>query len=133
MSAPRDPHILRLAQRILAWQSVATLGIAACCAAAFGRAAAVSALAGGSIGVVANLYMTIAALRVVGDPGLALGRLYVGQFVKVLLTVAMFYAVARQAWVVWPALIGSYIATLVVFWLVPALGSRRLPPRSRTN
>ena len=73
------------------------------------------------------------ALRVVGDPGLALGRLYVGQFVKVLLTVAMFYAVARQAWVVWPALIGSYIATLVVFWLVPALGSRRLPPRSRTN
>lgn len=131
MTAQREPPIRRVALRILAWQSVATVALAAGCAATFGSRAALSALAGGVIGTLANLYMTFAALRAAGSPGQALVRLYVGQFMKVVLTVAMFLAVARQPWVAWPALIGGYIATLAVFWLVPVLSGPRLPPRSR--
>lgn len=67
--------------------------------------------------------MTLAALRPVGSAGLALGRIYAGQFVKVLLTVAMFYAVARTSWVVWPPAIGAYIATMVVSGYHPACAS----------
>lgn len=131
MTAQREPPIRRVALRILVWQSVVTVAIAAGCAAAFGSRAALSALAGGAIGTLANLYMTFAALRAAGSPGQALIRLYVGQFMKVVLTVGMFFAVVRQPWLVWPALIASYIATLGVFWLVPALSGPRLPPRSR--
>ncbi len=126
-----DPETRRLAARILLWQTGVTLAAAALCAVAFDLRAAISAMAGGAIGVGANLYMTLAALRPVGSAGLALGRIYAGQFVKVLLTVAMFYAVARTTWVVWPAAIGAYIATMVVFWVVPALAGPRLPPRSK--
>lgn len=131
MTAQREPPIRRVALRILVWQSVVTVAIAAGCVAAFGSRAALSALAGGAIGTLANLYMTFAALRAAGSPGQALVRLYVGQFMKVVLTVGMFFAVVRQPWLVWPALISSYIATLGVFWLVPALSGPRLPPRSR--
>jgi F0F1-type ATP synthase assembly protein I len=128
-----DPDTRRLAVRILLWQAGVTVALAALCVAAAGLRAAVSALAGGAIGVIANLYMTLAALRPVGHAGLALGRIYVGQFVKLLLTVAMFYAVARAPWVSWPAVIGAYIATMVAFWVVPVLAGPRLPPRSKGN
>jgi F0F1-type ATP synthase assembly protein I len=131
VTAQREPPIRRVAVRILAWQVMATAAIAVGCVAAFGPRAALSALAGGAIGTLANLYMTFAALRAAGSPGQALVRLYVGQFMKVMLTVGMFFAVVRQPWLVWPALFGSYIATLAVFWLVPVLSGPRLPPRSR--
>jgi F0F1-type ATP synthase assembly protein I len=89
-------------------------------------------LAGGAIGTIANLYMTLAALRSVGgNAGLALRRLFTGQFVKVGLTVLSFYAAARYGNVVWPALIAGYIATVIVFWALPAMAAPKLPPRSR--
>ena len=49
----------------------------------------------------------------------ALGALYMGQLVKVALTVALFVAARAAAGSVWPALLVAYIATLVVFWWVP--------------
>jgi F0F1-type ATP synthase assembly protein I len=60
-----------------------------------------------------------------------LGRLLAGQFVKVLLTVGMLLAVAQRKDVVWPAVFAGYVATLVVFWVVPVLAAPRLPPRSK--
>ena len=90
-----------------------------------------SALAGGSIGCIANLYMTLTALRPGGGAGLVLGRVLLGQLVKVALTVAMFIAVARTGKAAWPPVIATYVATLVVFWVVPAMAGPRLPPRSR--
>jgi F0F1-type ATP synthase assembly protein I len=131
MTPSRDPETTRLAVRILSWQGGIALGLAALCAAGFGWSAGKSAFAGGAIGLIANLYMTFAALRPATGAGLALGRLYVGQLVKVGLTVAMLYSVARTPWVVWPALIGGYVAMLMVFWIVPAVSAPRLPPRSR--
>lgn len=133
MSLPGDPSTRRLAGRILLWQFLVTLGLAALVAAAVDGASGRSALVGGLIGLIANLFMTLAALRPTQNAGLALGRLLVGQFVKVLLTVAMFFAVAQRKDVVWPALIGGYIATLLVFWAVPVLQGPRTPPRSRAR
>lgn len=126
-----DPGIRRIAARILLIQIVATLVVALLCYGLWGARHGFSALAGGAIGVVANLYMTLAALRTGGGPGQVLGRLALGQLVKIGLTVAMFVTVARTGKAVWPPLIVAYIATLVVFWAVPAMSGPRLPPRSR--
>jgi ATP synthase protein I len=117
------------AVRILVWQAGVGVLIAAASSALGGRLAGVSALAGAAIGIVANLYMTLKALRPARTPGAALGALYMGQLVKVALTVGMFVAVARLPGLVWPALLVAYIATLVVFWWVPF----RMAPRPDGN
>lgn len=131
MIQSREPDIRRLAARILIVQVVVTLAAAASCFAAWGSRHGMSALAGGSIGVIANLYMTLATLRQGGGAVLVLSRFLIGQFVKVGLTVAMFIIVARTGRAAWPPLIATYVATLVVFWAVPTLAAPRPPPRSR--
>lgn len=132
MTAVRDPGIRRLAAIILLGQVAVTGVIAAIAFAAGGAAWAQSALAGGAIGILGNLFMTIAALRPTASAGLALSRMMLGQLLKVLLTVAMFFALARRPWVNWLTVFVAYVATLFVFWLVPVLFGPRLPPRSRT-
>lgn len=131
MTVSSDPQTRRLAGRILLGQAAVTIVLAALVAAGAGQKSGLSALSGGLIGLIANLYMTIAALRPARSAGFAFGRLLVGQFVKVLLTVGMFLAVAQRKDVVWPAVIAGYVATLVVFWVVPVLAAPKLPPRSR--
>lgn len=133
MTVSSDPQMRRLAGRILLWQGVVTLALGALVAAVAGKAGGVSALTGGLIGLIANLYMTLAALRPARSAGFALGGLLAGQFVKVLLTVGMFLVVAQRKDVVWPAVFAGYVATLVVFWVVPVLAAPRLPPRSRAR
>jgi F0F1-type ATP synthase assembly protein I len=128
----RDPDTSRLARRILTGQALTSVVLALLGGALFGVRPGLWVLAGGAIGTIANLYMTLAALRSVGgDAGLALRRLFTGQFVKVGLTVMLFYAAARRGDVVWPALIAGYIATVIVFWALPAMAAQKLPPRSR--
>ena len=130
----RDPDSSRLARRILTAQALTSVVLALLGGALFGVRTGLWVLAGGAIGTVANLYMTLAALRSVGgNAGLALRRLFTGQFVKVGLTVLLFYAAARRGDVVWPALIVGYIATLIVFWALPAMAAPKLPPRSRSR
>lgn len=131
MTVTSDPQMRRLAGRILLWQALVSGVLAALVAVMAGKASGVSALTGGLIGLIANLYMTLAALRPARTAGFALGRLLAGQFVKVLLTVGMFLAVAQRKDVVWPAVFAGYVATLVVFWVVPVLAAPRLPPRSK--
>lgn len=127
----REPDTKRLAARILLVQAVATFAIAASSYIVWGARHGGSALAGGAIGVIANLYMTFAALRPGGSAGRVLGRLVLGQAIKVFITVAGFVIVARSGAVSWPPLLAAYIVTLVVFWVVPALAAPRLPPRSK--
>jgi F0F1-type ATP synthase assembly protein I len=131
MSALGDTDTRRLAGRILLAQTVVTLGLAALVAVAVDGASGRSAFIGGSIGLIANLFMTLAALRYTHSPGLALGRILIGQLGKVLLTVGMFLALAQRKDVVWPAALAGYAATLLVFWAAPVLSSPRLPPRSK--
>ncbi|MFZ9708090.1 MAG: ATP synthase subunit I [Steroidobacteraceae bacterium] len=133
MTLASDPYARQLAGRILLWQAGTTAVLALLAALLAGRDGGASALAGGLIGLLANLYMTFAALRPARSAPLALGRLLTGQFVKVALTVGLFLAVAQQQGVVWPALIAGYLATLVVFWVVPVLAAPRPPPRSRAR
>jgi F0F1-type ATP synthase assembly protein I len=117
-----DPDSRRTASRILYWQTGAVTALAVVCYALFGRQSGLSALTGGAIGVVANAYMTVTALRPARSPGGALGRLLFGQLIKIALTVALFVIVARSGRAHWPSLLVGYLATLVVFWVVPALG-----------
>lgn len=131
MIQSRVPDIRRLAVRILFAQVAVTIVLAALCYGVWGVRHGASALAGGSIGFIANLYMSLTALRPGGGAGMVLGRVLLGQFVKVALTVAMFVAVARTGKAVWPPIIATYVATLVVFWAVPAMAGPRLPPRSK--
>ena len=96
----------------------------------------VSALAGAATGVIANLYMTFKALQPARTRARALGQLYLGQLVKVALTVALFLLAARMPHVSWPALLLAYMATLVVFWWVPfaaAPRARRLGAEAKAS
>ncbi|MFM7433235.1 MAG: ATP synthase subunit I [Gammaproteobacteria bacterium] len=133
MTVSSDPQMRRLAARILLWQALVTVALAALVAVLAGKASGVSALTGGLIGFIANLYMTLAALRPARTARSAFGWLLAGQFVKVLLTVGMFLAVAQRKDVVWPAVFAGYVATLVVFWVLPVLAAPRLPPRSKAR
>ena len=115
-----DPDIRRTARRILLVQTGAVTALAVICYALFGRQSGLSALTGGAIGVIANAYMTVTALRPTRSPGGALGRLLFGQLLKVALTVACFVIVARDGRAHWPSLLVAYVATMAVFWFVPA-------------
>ena len=123
MILTRDPDTRRLAARILLAQSVATIALAALFGMVWGIRHGASALAGGGIGLVANVFMTLMSLRSVRSAGGALGRLLLGQFAKVGLTVALFVVVARTGKVVWPPFLVGYVATLVAFVVVPLMSS----------
>jgi ATP synthase protein I len=114
-----------VAARILLLQAGVGALVALVCSVVWGHRAGLSALAGAAIGVIANLYMTLKALKSARTPAGALGQLYLGQLVKIVLTVALFIVVARLPHVSWPALLAAYAATLVVFWWVPFAASRR--------
>jgi len=86
---------------------------------------------GAATGVAANLYMTFRVLQPARTPRRALGQLYLGQLVKVALTVALFMLAARMPHVSWPALLSAYLATLVVFWWVPFAAAPRTRIGSR--
>ncbi|MEY2625625.1 MAG: hypothetical protein EBT64_03430 [Gammaproteobacteria bacterium] len=133
MTVSSDPQTRRLAVRILLWQAAVTTVLGALVAWWAGSRTGVSVVTGGSIGLIANLYMTLAVLRPARSAGFAFGRLLAGQFVKVLLTVGMFLAVAQRKDVVWPAVFAGYVATLMVFWVVPVLAAPKLPPRSKAR
>jgi ATP synthase protein I len=114
-----------LAARILRWQGGVTLMAAVVAALGWGRQAGLSALAGGAIGLIANLYMTHKALQPAKSPVGALGRLYVGQLVKIVITVGLFVAASRVPGLSWPALLVGYLGTLIVFWWMPFRWSGR--------
>ena len=123
-----DAETRRIAARILTTQAATTMVIAALFFAFGGRIQALSALAGGLIGLIANAWMTLTALPSKSSPAGALGRLMIGQMVKIGVTVVLLFVVARGHWASWPALILAYVATLVVFWVVPALHMRARRP-----
>lgn len=124
MIVARDAGTRRLAARILIVQAATTIVIAALCALIGGRISALSALAGGAIGLIANALMSLIVLRSQPGATAALGRLVIGQFVKVVITVGLLLIVARGGWVHWPSLLGAYATTLLVYWFVPAFMHR---------
>jgi ATP synthase protein I len=75
-----------------------------------------SALAGGAIGVVTNLYMARSFLRGRGEtsPGRLLGALYVSEALKVLLTAALFIIAIVFFEARFLPMMATYAATLFV-------------------
>jgi F0F1-type ATP synthase assembly protein I len=119
-----DPASRTLAARILLWQAAVTVALAVICWFGWGARTGLSALAGGGTGVLANLFMTLTALRPSASAAGALGRILLGSFMKVAVAATLFVIAARTGKVVWPAMLVAFIATLVVFWLVPVLATR---------
>lgn len=117
MILSRDPATRRLAARILLAQAASTAVLAAASLALWGGRHGLSALAGGAIGLVAQLYMTLTVLRPTRSAGGALTRLIVGQLVKVGLTAALFVLAGRTGKVAWMPLLAAYAAALMMVWV----------------
>jgi F0F1-type ATP synthase assembly protein I len=124
MLLARDAGIRRLAGEILLVQAATTIAIAAVCALFWGRIVALSALAGGTTGLIANAVMMGMVLGAKPGAATALGRLMFGQMLKVMITVSLLFIVVRTGKASWPALLVAYAATLFVYWLVPVLRHR---------
>ena len=123
------PQARRLAGSVVLGQVVVTLVAAAICFAVWGRVAGLSALAGGGISVVASAVLAFFAFRSPAGAGVerVARAFYVGEGLKLAVTVALFVAVFVTFKVSFAALFGAYIATLFVYWIALA---NALPPLS---
>lgn len=105
--------------RLAAWQLAATAIVVAAASAVSGGNAAISAACGGLIGIVAGLYQALRMLRVDAStyPEQFMASVYVGEALKIVLTVALFIAAIRLLGVEMVPTIMGYAATYVVYWL----------------
>lgn len=117
----------RAAFRVVVAQAVITLGVAAVAAAGWGAAAARSALLGGGIGIAAATFMVLAVFRY--PEGANATRIawgfYLGQFLKVALSVALLVTAFTSKGVVPLALLVAYAATFAGYWAAPRLPAPR--------
>ena len=118
----------RAAFRIVLLQGAITLGVAAACGLVGGPDAAWSALRGGGIGILATALMVLAVFRY--PEGANATRIawgfYLGQFLKVALSIALLVVAFGAPGVVPLALLVGYVATFAGYWAAP-----RLPPPRR--
>jgi ATP synthase protein I len=119
----------RLAFRVVLGQVVVTALVALLSGAVADSRAAASALLGGGISTLASLAMAVLSFErtAATDPQRALRAFYVGEGAKVAIVIVLFVAVLKTMKVVALAMLGSYIATFLVFWValagaLPALG-----------
>jgi ATP synthase protein I len=110
-------------------QVVITVVAALLCFAVWGRIAGLSALVGGGISVVACAALAIFGFGApAGATAERVARMfYVGEGVKLGVTVTLFVVVFLTMQVSFAALFGAYIATLFVYWIALA---NALPPLS---
>jgi ATP synthase protein I len=112
-------------------QVVITVVAAAICFAVWGRTAGLSALIGGGISAIAST--ALALIGFAAPQGAAAERVarafYVGEAVKLAVTVALFVLVFVTIKVSFAALFGAYIVTLFVYWIALA---NALPPLAGT-
>ncbi len=110
--------------RLAAWQLVMTGLVAAIASWLGGSEGAVSAAIGGSIGIIAGLYQALRMFRVDAsrDPDGFLRGVYVGEAVKILLTVALMIAAIRVLQVEMLPFMLGYIAIYVVYWIALKTG-----------
>ncbi len=108
-------------------QAITTIAVAALSLVAGGRSAVGSALFGAAVAWVTTFYASHRARVPEHSVGAALQRVMVGEFIKVVATIALFAAATRVPHVVWPALLCGYAAVLVASWLpsMTGVGSRR--------
>jgi len=125
------PQARRLAMSVVLGQVAITAVSAIICFAVWGRVAGISAAAGGAISFIAS-----AALALIGfaSPADAQAErvaraFYVGEGVKLAVTVTLFVVVFLTFKASFAALFGTYMATLFVYWIALA---NALPPLAGT-
>ncbi len=125
------PQARRLAGSVVLGQVVITVVAALVCFAVWGRVAGVSALAGGGISAAASAVLALIGFssRAGAAPETIARKFYVGEGMKLAVTVALFVVVFVTVKVSFPALFGTYIATLFVYWIALA---NALPPLAGT-
>ncbi len=121
------PNPRRLALSVVLGQAAVTVICALATWALADLHAAVSALLGGGISSVASLAMALVGFgkRAATDPQRAIRAFFVGEAAKVAVVIVLFVVVLKTMKVVPLAMLGSYIATFVVFWVALA---NALPP-----
>ena len=125
------PQARRLAMSVVLGQVAITVVAAVLCFAVWGRVAGISAFAGGGISAIASLALALIgfAPRAGSAPEQVARAFYVGEGVKLAVTVALFVAVFVTLKVSFVALFATYIATLFVYWIALA---NALPPLAGT-
>jgi len=113
------PNPRRLALSVVLGQAAVTL---VCALVSFGIAdlhAAMSALIGGGISTVASLAMALVGFgkQAATDPQRAIRAFFAGEAAKVAVVIVLFAVVLNTMKVVPLAMLGSYIATFLVFWV----------------
>jgi F0F1-type ATP synthase assembly protein I len=125
------PQARRLAMSVVLGQVVVTVVAALICFAVWGRVPGLSALVGGGISAVASAALALIGFGSrAGAPADQVDKsFYLGEGVKLAVTVAAFIAVFTTMKVSFAALFGTYIATLFVYWIALA---NALPPLAGT-
>ena len=121
------PQARRLAGSVVLGQVAVTAVAAIICFAVWGRTPGLSALVGGGISVAASAVLAIIGFssRASAAPETIARKFYIGEALKLAVTVALFVIVFVTMKVTIAALFGAYIATLFVYWIALA---NALPP-----
>lgn len=125
MSDPQARRLLRrTAWRLAAGQLALTLLVTAMAGWLGGAASARSALAGGCIGTVPGLYQALRMFSVSAaeEPGRFMRAVYVGEFMKIAITAALFVVAIRIMKPQFLPLMAAYAATFLVYWVALATG-----------
>jgi F0F1-type ATP synthase assembly protein I len=98
-----------------------------------GRDAGMAAAIGGSIGIIAGLYQALRMFRIDAskDPEGFMRGLYIGEAVKILLTVALMIAAIRGLNVEMLPFMMGYISIYIVYWVALKTGLPSTTKRSR--
>jgi len=126
VSAIDLPRARRLAFGVVASQAAVSVVVAVCALGFGGRAAGVSALAGGAIATAGSMVFAGS-----GGAQRALSRFYLGEALKLAVVVVLFVVVLKVMRVVPLAMFAGFAATFLVYWIallgaLPALsGARR--------
>jgi F0F1-type ATP synthase assembly protein I len=112
-------------------QVVVTVVAAILCFAVWGRVPGLSALFGGGISTIASAVLALIGFSAPAGaaPETIARKFYVGEGTKLAVTVALFVTVFLTMKISFPALFGTYIATLFVYWIALA---NALPPLAGT-
>ncbi len=124
MSDPEGRRQLRrTAWRLAMGQAALTVLVAVTAGWLGGRMSAWSALAGGGIGTVTGLYQALRMFSVSAaeEPDRFMRAVYVGEFMKIVATAALFVAVIRIMKPQFLPMMAAYAATFLVYWA--ALGT----------
>jgi len=114
------PNPRRLALSVVLGQVAVTVVCALVSLSLAGSWAATSALLGGGISCLASLAMALVGFgrSAAMDPQHAIRAFFAGEAAKVAVVIVLFAVVLKTMRVVPLAMLGSYIATFFVFWVV---------------